>query len=186
MDPCPRPDHAKSGVLATAIYARSTTAHAVQPRLFRGGGTVPCQVLTPDEVIALTAEAPALPITFTFRSVPPVDDPRSAVEVLDEIRRTIEGQESCHRDTPSLFTASAALPVSGDVNSATVADLAPDYPDPIGVAEDRPDEIRLADAARILHLRRQLAVAAEHGAALLAALGLPASSRPMSSRSTAR
>ncbi len=40
----------------------------------------------------------------------------------------------------------------------------PDHPDPIGV---------VAEAARTLHLRRRLAQAAEHGAALLASLGLP-------------
>ncbi len=47
------------------------------------------------------------------------------------------------------------------------------YPDVVGVVDDRPDEIRLADAARTLHLRRQLMEAAEHGVALLTALGLP-------------
>ena len=47
-----------------ATHAHSTTAPAVQPRL----------------------------LPFVFRPVPPVDDPRSADELLEEIRRTIEGQ----------------------------------------------------------------------------------------------
>ncbi len=46
-----------------AIHAHSTTAPVVQTGL----------------------------LPFVFRPVPPVDDPRSAVELLDEIRRTIEG-----------------------------------------------------------------------------------------------
>ncbi len=48
-----------------ATHAHSTSAPAVQPRL----------------------------LPFVFRPVPPVDDPRSADELLEEIRRTIEGQE---------------------------------------------------------------------------------------------
>ncbi len=60
------------------------------------------------------------------------------------------------------------LPRGGAGGGAEVS-----YPGNSEVAGDRPDEIRLADAAHTLHLRRQLAEAAEHGAALLAALGLP-------------
>ncbi len=48
-----------------AIHASSTTAPALQPRLLR---------------------------PFTFRPTPPVDDPRSADDLLEQIRRTIEGQ----------------------------------------------------------------------------------------------
>ncbi|MGI3902552.1 MAG: hypothetical protein ACRYGP_16510 [Janthinobacterium lividum] len=48
-----------------AIHAHSTIAPALQPRLLR---------------------------PFTFRPTMPVDDPRSADELLEEIRRTIKGQ----------------------------------------------------------------------------------------------
>ena len=38
-----------------AIHAHSTPAPTVQPRLLRGGGTVPCTVLTDADVVALVA-----------------------------------------------------------------------------------------------------------------------------------
>ena len=118
-------------------------------------------------------------LPFVLRPVPPVDDPRNAVELLDEIRRTIEGQDVSVQSAPEpeLLPEPLLLAFHGDtrtdIGSTDRCSSATNYPDHIGVVDDRPDEIRLADAARTLHLRRQLAEAAEHGVALLDALGLP-------------
>ena len=93
-----------------AIHAHSTTAPVVQALLL-----------------------PLVP--FTFRPSALATDPRSADELLEVIRRTIDAQ------------AAPELP-----------------PEPL---------LPAADHARTIHLRRQLAQAADHGAALLASLGLP-------------
>ncbi len=101
---------------------------------------------------AYSTPAPSRPLLpFVFRSVPPVHDPRSAVELLDEILSIIEGQEGSvpQNDTPEFY-------------GLVVKPEPP--PEPLLPAADR---------AHTLHLRRQLAEAAEHGAALLNALGLP-------------
>ena len=76
-----------------ATFHDRTTAPRVQLGLLRAAG--PCRVLTSDEVITLTAwPGPELPVPFVFRPSPPVDDPRSADDLLEEIRRTVEGQEA--------------------------------------------------------------------------------------------
>lgn len=47
-------------------------------------------------ISANSTTAPARPLLpFVFRPSPPIDDPRSASELLEEIGRTIEGQEVC-------------------------------------------------------------------------------------------
>ncbi len=86
-----------------AIHAHSTTAPVVQTGL----------------------------LPFVFRPVPPVDDPRSAVELLDEIRRTIEAQE--------------ANPKSGDrpARAVPVAPLKTEPSDPVVGVFSREDTLLL-------------------------------------------
>ncbi len=186
-----------------------------------------------DSTTAPVVQTGLLP--FAFRPAPPVDDPRSAVELLDEIRREIEGQDglnssrhdivtvdpsrsdiptvrgcanrcdipthepqadaygyadACHGDTPICPAAGqtsepidvrhggARGPMSTrtDIGSAdrcsmsSVRRTARQTQHDVGF--DLPGSGDLK-AARTLHLRRQLVEAAEHGAALLTALGLP-------------
>ncbi len=52
-----------------------------------------------DRTLAPEIQTGLLP--FVFRPVPPIDDPRSAVKLLDEIRRTIEGQVTGPRSADS-------------------------------------------------------------------------------------
>ena len=70
--------------------------------------------------------------------------------------------DTIRRDLDALVSSQPAQIRSAD--KVGISDVVPNHPDPIGV---------VAVAARTLHLRRQLAQAAEHGAALLASLGLP-------------
>ena len=60
-----------------------------------------------------------------------------------------------------------------DTGSADRCFTATNYPDQIGVVATNYLGMNGLDTARTLHLRRELTEAAEHGAALLAALGLP-------------
>ena len=107
-----------------AIHAHSTTAPTGHPRLLRGGGTTPCAVLTSDEVVALTADAPARP-----------------------------------RDGRGRFVKGGQL-----VQVSAQPEPKPELPpEPLFPA---------ADHARVLHLRRELHQALDHGFALLDALDL--------------
>ena len=45
-----------------AIHAHSTLARAIQPRLLRGGGGVPCRVLTSAEAVDEIEEAAAVSV----------------------------------------------------------------------------------------------------------------------------
>ncbi len=79
-----------------AIHAHSTTAPVVQTGL----------------------------LPFVFRPVPPVDDPRSADELLEEIRRTIERQVGNQPALPSpapLPSLTAALTRRRDLFGAVAA-----------------------------------------------------------------
>ena len=114
-----------------ATFHDRTTAPRVQRGLLRAAGA-PCTVLTSADVVTLTADAPDLPIPFIFRPSPPVDDPRTAVELLDEIRRTIEAQEvsgqlaqKCRPEGEAIRSLKSEEP-----KSATIADLLPPAPLP--------------------------------------------------------
>ena len=129
-----------------ATHAHSTTAPAPQPGL----------------------------LPFIFRPTPPVDDPRSADELLDEIRRAIEGQEGVLPQNDTLLLISQG-------NPAAPAGLLP-TPAPLpslSTAFSRRRAIFGAVAldtaaeANARHMRWYLEAAADHGAALLGALGLP-------------
>ena len=82
-----------------ATHAHSTTAPALQPRLLP---LVPFTFRSARD--QLSGKSGALP-------TPPVDDPRSADELLEEIRRTIEGQVARPElPTEPLLPAPAPLP----------------------------------------------------------------------------
>ncbi len=127
-----------------AIYAHSTTAPALQPRL----------------------------LPFVFQPVPPVNDPRSAVELLDEIRRTIERQSD---EALAAAESTASQPCSTrhlapeEALASTAQPLLPaDTPEAV-----RSDlEALLADHGRAIHCKRALHEAFDFGFALLDALDL--------------
>ena len=115
--------------------------------------------------------APARPllalVPFAFRPSAPVDDgsipelpPEPLLSAADVLHGAAGSQPAQSR--------SVDYPGNSDVvpNYPGMSEVAPNYPDRVGVVAD-------LSAARTLHLRRQLAQAAEHGAALLASLGLP-------------
>ena len=94
--------------------------------------------------------APARPLLpFIFRPSPPIDDPRSSEELLEEIRRTIKEQEVC----PT--AGQTELPNSGDLKSR--------QPEPL---------LPAADLAQARHFCRELHQALDFGFALLDALDL--------------
>ncbi len=174
-----------------AVHANSTTAPVVQTGL----------------------------LPFVFRPSPSIDDSRSAVELLDEIRRTIEAQEATERSfapsaRPGFYDQIAKpelpheplLSARSEIRANDLSELAP-HGGARGLPTMRLDistrtDLGSADrcsmstvcftvaqtqhdvgfdlpgsgdlkAARTIHLRRQLVEAAEHGVALLDALGLP-------------
>ena len=116
---------------AMATFYDRTIAPRVQRGLLRTAG-VPCRVLTDAEVVALTAEGPDFsPAAIMARADafaaeeaerhaarPPVDDPRSPDELLEEIRRTIEG----HADSVEVeVQPSPLLPLPAPLPSLTSA-----------------------------------------------------------------
>ena len=113
---------------------------------------------------AHAVQAGLLPlIPFVFRPAAPSDNGRDPVELLEEIRRIVEADPELPLEP---LLPSEVFPGFGKNHS----DLSPKSGENSlpGFGEQN----ALA-TARTLHLRRQLAQAAEHGAALLASLGLP-------------
>ena len=154
-----------------AIHPNNTPSGVNEPGLpFAGlltGAPCPTPALTA-ETVALLDEQPARhdfsPAAIMARANayaakqverallwPVTHDPRSAVEILDEIRREIERGEL----PPEPFLA-ADLPHG----------MAP-------VSHNGTSQNGTLDLARARHMRRELEQAARHGTALLAALGLP-------------
>ena len=154
-----------------AIHAHSTTAPAPQPGL----------------------------LPFIFRPTPPVDDLRSADELLDEIRREIDQQDGAALNSEGNAVIVAALRTEPDDTATGVVSredtlllksqgkldltaglLAVPAPLPsLSTAFSRRRAIfgavalNTAAEANARHMRWYLEAAADHGAALLVALGLP-------------
>ena len=119
--------------------------------------------------------------------LPVLDDPRSAVEILEEIRREIEKPElppepvlaaDVLRGAAGPYRAKVAQPSNRHVivtvdHPATCIDIdTPDSPQPVASEVLRSSRNSL-DHARTLHARQALEQALDHGTALLAALGMP-------------
>ncbi len=148
-----------------AVHALSTTAPAVQagllPRRDARGRFVklaselppgPLLPAAPDTLDAIRADLDALVATCGRMSTGPVpandtpSSPRGGAPICATVAQT--------RDAPV----------------ARGADVSTAWPETLVASRT---DIGTSAAARTLHLRRQLAQAAEHGAALLASLGLP-------------
>ena len=80
-----------------AIHAHSTPARALQPRLLRGGGAVPCRVLTSAEAVAEIETAGAVSVQ---------SDPQSLA--LDDKCSEAGERDLLPAPLPSLTSAFAA------------------------------------------------------------------------------
>ena len=72
-----------------AIHAHSTPAPTVQPRLVRGGGIVPCTVLTEADVVALVALTRETELILQGIHTPPLPYANGALANFGDVKSAL-------------------------------------------------------------------------------------------------